>query len=311
MKLPRRVRQVAEQERVRVLDVVEPVLDVVAQPVLCGPARPDGPGVEHMAEHRGPDDRCRRRMRCTRAGRAPCAAVRCRFAGSVRFAIASVDRSSAIAMITIATPAKIAKTGSVYSPFVTASPRPAPPIRPAITTIESAKRIVWLTESNIMRARQRDLHLRQHLPPGRAERRGRLDRVGHDAADPESGDPDRGRDGVDHRRHHRRARTDREEDHDRDQVRERGDDLHCVEERGDRPVEPRRAAGDHTERHADEERERRRQRTSGRTSATASSQSPSTAKLTNAANVPIAAFTPPKRSTINVPSAAVPGHFRK
>ena len=44
---------------------------------------------------------------------------------------------------------------------------------------------------------------------------------------------------------------------------------------------------------------------------TASSQSPSTAKLTNAANVPIAAFTPPKRSTINVPSAAVPGHFRK
>ena len=54
-------------------------------------------------------------------------------------------------MITIATPAKIAKTGSVYSPFVTASPRPAPPISPAITTIESAKRMVWLTESNIIR----------------------------------------------------------------------------------------------------------------------------------------------------------------
>ena len=39
----------------------------------------------------------------------------------------------------------------------------------------------------------------------------------------------------------------------------------------------------------------------------ASSQSPSTAKLTNAASVPSAAFGPPKRSTISVPSAAVPG----
>ena len=29
---------------------------------------------------------------------------------------------------------------------MTTSPRPWPPIRPAITTIESAKRIVWFTE---------------------------------------------------------------------------------------------------------------------------------------------------------------------
>ena len=36
---------------------------------------------------------------------------------------------------------------------MTASPRPVPPISPAITTIESAKRIVWLTErSSIRRA---------------------------------------------------------------------------------------------------------------------------------------------------------------
>ena len=34
---------------------------------------------------------------------------------------------------------------------MTTAPRPPPPIKPAITTIESAKRIVWLTPSRIMR----------------------------------------------------------------------------------------------------------------------------------------------------------------
>ena len=56
-------------------------------------------------------------------------------------------------MITIAKPPSSASAGSDESPFVTTSPRPAPPISPAITTIESAKRIVWLTErSSIRRA---------------------------------------------------------------------------------------------------------------------------------------------------------------
>ena len=34
---------------------------------------------------------------------------------------------------------------------MTTAPRPPPPIRPAITTIESANRIVWLTPSSSIR----------------------------------------------------------------------------------------------------------------------------------------------------------------
>ena len=34
---------------------------------------------------------------------------------------------------------------------MTTSPRPGPPISPAITTIESANRITWLTESSSIR----------------------------------------------------------------------------------------------------------------------------------------------------------------
>ena len=37
------------------------------------------------------------------------------------------------------------------SPLLTTAPSPPPPISPAITTIESAKRIVWLTPSRIIR----------------------------------------------------------------------------------------------------------------------------------------------------------------
>ena len=51
------------------------------------------------------------------------------------------------------------------------------------------------------------------------------------------------------------ARADREQDHDRHQVRERRDDLHRVEHRRDRAQEPVRPAGDDPERHADGERE--------------------------------------------------------
>ena len=158
---------------------------------------------------------------------------------------------------------------------MTTSPRPAPPISPAITTIESAKRIVWLTESSSIRRASGSCTFDStcHRVAPSAVRR--LDRVRRDAADPERGDPDRRRDRVDHRRDHRGARADREEDHDRHQVRERGDDLHRVEDRRDRSVEAVRAAGDHAERHADQRARARRPRASARTSATVSSQSPS------------------------------------
>ena len=54
-------------------------------------------------------------------------------------------------MITIATPASSASAAFEYSPFVTTSPSPRPPIRPAITTSESANMIVWLTDSSSCR----------------------------------------------------------------------------------------------------------------------------------------------------------------
>ncbi len=54
-----------------------------------------------------------------------------------------------------------------------------------------------------------------------------------DAADAERGDAHGGRDRVDHRADHRRRRADREQDHDRHQVGERGHDLHRVERRRD------------------------------------------------------------------------------
>ena len=54
-------------------------------------------------------------------------------------------------MITMAAPASSASAGFEYRPLVTTSPSPWPPISPAITTIESANRIVWLTDRRINR----------------------------------------------------------------------------------------------------------------------------------------------------------------
>ena len=54
-------------------------------------------------------------------------------------------------MITIAAPASSASAAFEYSPLVTTSPSPRPPIRPAITTSESANMIVWLTDSSSWR----------------------------------------------------------------------------------------------------------------------------------------------------------------
>ena len=105
-------------------------------------------------------------------------------------------------------------------------------------------------------AGERKLHLPEQLRPRRAHRARRLDGVHGDASDAERGDADRRRDRVDHGRHDRRRRPDREEDDDGHQVRERRDDLHRVEKGRDRAGEPIRAPGDDPERNPDEQRER-------------------------------------------------------
>ena len=70
----------------------------------------------------------------------------------MRSASASVTRSRPIAITTIATPARIASAGLELSPFVTGAPKPPfVSISPAITTIESAKRIVWFTDRSSRR----------------------------------------------------------------------------------------------------------------------------------------------------------------
>ena len=117
---------------------------------------------------------------------------------------------------------------------MTASPRPAPPISPAITTIESANRIVWLTDRSSIRRASGICTFEstcQRVAPSAVAASTVF--AAH-AADAERRDPDRGRDRVDHRRDDRGARPDREQDHDRHQVREGGDDLHRVEHRRDR-----------------------------------------------------------------------------
>ena len=139
---------------------------------------------------------------------------------------------------------------------MTTSPSPWPPISPAITTIESAKRIVWFTERRRSRRASGSCTLKSVWQPRGAERLRRLDGVRRNAADPERGDADRGRHGVDERRHDRRAGADREEQHDRHQVREGGHDLHRVEHRRDQPPEAVGAAGEDPEREPDQKRER-------------------------------------------------------
>ena len=54
-------------------------------------------------------------------------------------------------MTTITIPARIASAGFEKSPLLTTAPRPPPPMSPAITTIESAKRIVWLSPRRSIR----------------------------------------------------------------------------------------------------------------------------------------------------------------
>ena len=102
-------------------------------------------------------------------------------------------------------------------------------------------------------AGERELHLRQHLAPGRAHRCGSLDGVRRHAADSERGDAHGWRDRVDHRRDDRCRRADREQDHHGHQVGERRHDLHRVEEGRDRRIEPIGAACNDPDRDPDEE----------------------------------------------------------
>ncbi len=120
---------------------------------------------------------------------------------------------------------------------MTTSPRPRPPIRPAITTSDSANMIVWLTDSSSWRRASGSCTLKSVWARRGAERARRLHRVAGDAADAERRDAHGRRDRVDHRADHGRRRADREEDHDRHQVGERGHDLHRVEHRRDPAVE--------------------------------------------------------------------------
>ena len=198
-------------------------------------------------------------------------------------------------MITIATPASSASAAFEYRPFVTTSPSPRPPIRPAITTSESANMIVWLTDEQQLLARERQLHLEERLQRRRAQRLRGLDRVGGHAADAERRDPDGRRDGVDHRADDRRGRADREQDHDRHQVGERGHDLHRVEHRRD-------ARGGRA-RSARRTRRAACRSSSERTTAASisasvwmlGSHSPISANATNAASTMSPARQPPKR----------------
>ncbi len=106
--------------------------------------------------------------------------------------------------------------------------------------------------------RQGELDLEEGLPGGGAERLRSLDRLGGDAADAERGDPNSGRDRVDQRADHSGRGTHREHDHDGHEVGEGGHDLHCIEHRGDCAVDPLVAARPDPEWHADQNREKHR-----------------------------------------------------
>src|SRR5262249_45371936 len=138
-----------EQHGVGVAHVVEHRLDPREDPVAGRPARVHGARAEQA---RGCDGRNRDAGRGQR--REPEAPAQVERGGPARSATASVSRSSAIAITTITIPARIARAGYEFSPLVTTSPRPLPPISPAMTTIESANRIVWLTpRRSVRRAR--------------------------------------------------------------------------------------------------------------------------------------------------------------
>ena len=243
-----------EDERGRVLDVVEGDLHVVAQPVLRRPARPHRARVEGVAEA----DREAGR-RCTGAGvqaqpelllrgQVPVHRIRAlghRLGGSVdrdrhdHDGEAAEERERRVGGEPVRD--DVAQAGAADQPGDHDHRE------------REQDRLVDRQQQHPPCERQ--LHLEDRLPPRCAECQRGLYGVRRHLADSERGDPDRRRDRVDHRRHDRRSRADREEDHNREQVGECRDDLHRVEERRDRAPEAVGAAGDHAERHADEQRE--------------------------------------------------------
>ena len=125
---------------------------------------------------------------------------------------------------------------------------------------------------------------------------------------PERGDAHRRRDRVDHRADHRRGRADREQDHDRHQVRERGHDLHRVERRRDRAVHARERPaqmpiGTPTSSESDDRGEHQRERLHALLPQPHQRERDERGEHDRAP-----ARQPPKRSTISMPAAAVPTH---
>ena len=104
--------------------------------------------------------------------------------------------------------------------------------------------------------RHRELHLAQRSAaastpndPDDLERRRRH------AADPQAGEPDRGRQREDHASRSSPWRADAEQQHERQEVRERGHRLHRVQHRTQDLSRPGRCAGPDPERDADQQRD--------------------------------------------------------
>ena len=159
-------------------------------------------------------------------------------------------------MITIARPASNAvPTSTAWSARMMFLPSPGASTRTVITTIDRAIIIVWLTPRMIVRRAIGTWTLPRSCSLVEPMARRRLDRRRRDAANAEGGDPDRRRDGVDHRRDRRRRRTDEEQQRQRRQVGERRHDLHDVEDGRHEPHEPVVPAGEDAQRQADRERQ--------------------------------------------------------
>ena len=179
-----RVRQVAEEERAGVLDVVEPPLDVDAKPVLRRPARPDGAGAEDVAERGRKDDRhhagggvqaqnaglLRGQVPLRRIG-----AVCHRLGRAVEGDRHDHDRG-----------AREDREGGVGVEAVrdgVTKPRAADQAGNHDHRKREQDRLIHREEKHP--PRERKLHLRQHLPPCCPESSRRLDGVRRDAADTE------------------------------------------------------------------------------------------------------------------------------
>ena len=166
-----------EEERVRVLDVVEHRLDPRQQPVArrsCASSRRRRRAAARRrrtpitATAVATEARRRRRRRSS---------VRCRWAGFVRSATASVTRSSAIAMTTMTMPARMRerRVGVQSADDDVAEALAADQPGDHHHREREDDRLVHGEQQHP--ARERELYFREHLRARRAHRLGRLDRV--------------------------------------------------------------------------------------------------------------------------------------